>query len=49
MDQSTLLRVVTQINNAVMLAARHMVEVWDAEEAMRRRIRRKKRKEFCFV
>jgi hypothetical protein len=29
-----------------MLAARHMVEVWDAEEAMRRRRRRKKRKEF---
>jgi hypothetical protein len=27
-----------------MLAARHIVEVWDAEEAMRRR--RKKRKEF---
>jgi hypothetical protein len=49
MDQSTLLRVVTQTNNAVMLAARHMVEVWDAEDAIRRR--RKMRKEFisCFV
>jgi hypothetical protein len=35
-----------------MLAARHMVEVWDAEEAMRRRRRRKKRNSGfipCFV
>jgi hypothetical protein len=37
MDQSTLLQVVTQTINVVMLAARHMVEVWDAEDAMRRK------------
>jgi hypothetical protein len=42
MDQSTLLRVATQKNNAVMLAARHMVEVWDAEVAMRRRRKKEK-------
>jgi hypothetical protein len=44
MDQSTLYEV-TQTNNDVMLAARHLEEVWDAEDAMKRR-RRKKRKEF---